>query len=44
MDISGAASADALVAGLPPHVVVSEVMITPTWNRAYVAEARRAGS
>jgi NADP-dependent 3-hydroxy acid dehydrogenase YdfG len=31
------------VAGLPPHVVVNEVMITPTWNRTYVGEVRRAG-
>ena len=31
------------VACLPPHVVVNEVMITPTWNRAHVAEVRRAG-
>jgi hypothetical protein len=22
---------------LPPHVVQNEVMITPTWNRGYVA-------
>ena len=25
------------LACLPPHVVINEVMITPTWNRAYVA-------
>ncbi len=25
------------VAGLPPHLCMNEVMITPTWNRAYVA-------
>lgn len=25
------------IACLPPHVVINEVMITPTWNRAYVA-------
>jgi NAD(P)-dependent dehydrogenase (short-subunit alcohol dehydrogenase family) len=31
------------VAGLPPHVVVNEVMITPAWNRTYVGEVRRAG-
>ena len=31
------------VASLPPHVVINEVMITPTWNRAYVAQVQRAG-
>jgi NADP-dependent 3-hydroxy acid dehydrogenase YdfG len=31
------------VACLPPHVVVNEVMIAPTWNRGYVMEVRRAG-
>jgi NADP-dependent 3-hydroxy acid dehydrogenase YdfG len=25
------------IACLPPHVVLNEVMITPTWNRSYVA-------
>ena len=25
------------VAGLPPHVCVNEIWITPTWNRGYVA-------
>ncbi len=31
------------VACLPPHVVISEVMIAPTWNRAYVAGLQRSG-
>jgi NADP-dependent 3-hydroxy acid dehydrogenase YdfG len=31
------------VASLPAHVVINEVMITPTWNRAYVDQVRRAG-
>ena len=26
------------IAGLPSHVVLNEVWITPTWNRAYVAD------
>jgi hypothetical protein len=26
------------LASLPPHVCSNEVMITPTWNRGYVAE------
>jgi NADP-dependent 3-hydroxy acid dehydrogenase YdfG len=25
------------IASLPPHVCINEVMITPTWNRAYVS-------
>ena len=25
------------IACLPPHVVINEVMICPTWNRGYVA-------
>ena len=25
------------IAGLPPHVCVNEIWITPTWNRGYVA-------
>jgi NADP-dependent 3-hydroxy acid dehydrogenase YdfG len=31
------------IAALPPHVVINEVMITPTWNRGYVADLRQAG-
>jgi NADP-dependent 3-hydroxy acid dehydrogenase YdfG len=31
------------VASLPAHVVINEVMITPTWNRAYVDQVQRAG-
>ena len=27
------------VACLPPHIVINEVMINPTWNRGYVADA-----
>ena len=26
------------IACLPPHIVINEVMINPTWNRGYVAE------
>jgi NADP-dependent 3-hydroxy acid dehydrogenase YdfG len=29
------------IACLPPHVVINEVMISPTWNRGYVAAAQR---
>ncbi|HUC18109.1 MAG TPA: SDR family oxidoreductase [Acetobacteraceae bacterium] len=29
------------VACLPPHVCINEVLITPTWNRAYVASTPR---
>jgi NADP-dependent 3-hydroxy acid dehydrogenase YdfG len=29
------------VACLPPHVVINEVMINPTWNRGYVANLNR---
>ncbi len=29
------------VACLPPHVCINEVLITPTWNRAYVAALQR---
>ena len=25
------------VASRPPHLCINEVIITPTWNRAYVA-------
>ena len=31
------------VASLPAHVVINEVTITPTWNRAYVDQVQRAG-
>ena len=27
---------------LPPHVVINEVWINPTWNRGYVANLNRA--
>lgn len=30
------------IACLPPHVVMNEVMIAPTWNRGYVAALERA--
>ena len=30
------------VACLPPHIVINEVMINPTWNRGYVAALKRA--
>ena len=29
------------IACLPPHVVINEVMIGPTWNRTYVANLQR---
>ncbi len=29
------------IAGLPPHICINEVLITPTWNRAYVAALQR---
>jgi NADP-dependent 3-hydroxy acid dehydrogenase YdfG len=29
------------IAGLPPHVCVNEVWITPTWNRSYIAQQGR---
>ena len=29
------------IACLPPHVVINEVMINPTWNRGYVANLQR---
>lgn len=29
------------VACLPPHIVINEVMINPTWNRRYVADLQR---
>jgi NADP-dependent 3-hydroxy acid dehydrogenase YdfG len=29
------------IACLPPHVVMNEVMIAPTWNRGYVAALQR---
>ena len=29
------------IAGLPPHVCLNEVLITPTWNRGYVAALQR---
>jgi NADP-dependent 3-hydroxy acid dehydrogenase YdfG len=30
------------IACLPPHVVINEVMINPTWNRGYVSALARA--
>jgi NADP-dependent 3-hydroxy acid dehydrogenase YdfG len=30
-----------MIACLPPHVVINEVMIAPTWNRGYVAALGR---
>lgn len=32
------------IACLPPHVVINEVMICPTWNRGYVAGLQRTGT
>jgi NADP-dependent 3-hydroxy acid dehydrogenase YdfG len=32
------------IACLPPHVVLNEVMIAPTWNRGYVAAMARKGA
>jgi hypothetical protein len=32
------------VACLPPHIVINEVMINPTWNRGYVASLQRAAA
>jgi NAD(P)-dependent dehydrogenase (short-subunit alcohol dehydrogenase family) len=29
------------IACLPPHIVINEVMINPTWNRGYVAALQR---
>ena len=26
------------IAGLPPHVCVNEIWLTPTWNRGYIAQ------
>ena len=31
------------VACLPPHVCINEVLITPTWNRGYIAAQSRRG-
>ncbi|MBV8653937.1 MAG: SDR family oxidoreductase, partial [Alphaproteobacteria bacterium] len=31
------------LACLPPHVCINEVVISPTWNRAYVAQLQRSG-
>jgi NADP-dependent 3-hydroxy acid dehydrogenase YdfG len=31
------------IACLPAHVCLNEVMITPTWNRGYVAALQRGG-
>ena len=32
------------IACLPPHIVINEVMINPTWNRGYVANLQRAAA
>ncbi|MFZ5779695.1 MAG: SDR family oxidoreductase [Pseudomonadota bacterium] len=32
------------IACLPPHVVINEVMINPTWNRGYIANLKRGKS
>lgn len=32
------------VACLPPHIVINEVMINPTWNRGYIAGLQRRKS
>jgi len=32
------------IASLPPHIVINEVMINPTWNRGYVANLQRGKS
>ena len=29
------------IAGLPKHLVMNEVMLSPAWNRVYVAEIER---
>jgi NAD(P)-dependent dehydrogenase (short-subunit alcohol dehydrogenase family) len=28
------------IAGLPPHVCVNEIWLTPTWNRGYIAQQK----
>ena len=32
------------IACLPPHIVINEVMINPTWNRGYVGALQRAAA
>jgi NADP-dependent 3-hydroxy acid dehydrogenase YdfG len=32
------------VACLPPHIVIDEVTINPTWNRSYVGALQRAAA
>jgi NADP-dependent 3-hydroxy acid dehydrogenase YdfG len=32
------------IACLPPHVCINEVLISPTWNRSYVAALQRKGA
>ena len=32
------------IACLPPHVCINEVLISPTWNRSYVAGLQRKGA
>ncbi|MBM3643516.1 MAG: SDR family oxidoreductase [Alphaproteobacteria bacterium] len=32
------------IACLPPHIVINEVMINPTWNRGYIANQARGKS
>jgi len=32
------------IASLPKHVCINEVMITPTWNRGYVAALGARGA
>lgn len=29
------------IACLPPHICINEVLITPTWNRSYIAALER---
>ena len=38
------AAAIAFVARLPPHVCLNEMIISPTWNRAFVRQAQALGS
>jgi NADP-dependent 3-hydroxy acid dehydrogenase YdfG len=32
------------IACLPPHICINEVLISPTWNRSYVAALQRKGA
>jgi hypothetical protein len=33
---SGVSASSRIIAGMPPHVCINEILISPTWNRSFL--------